>query len=114
MGNSSLYPGIKGQQRLSQVTSNPIIGEKSRFNIIKKVDDELNRRKTYRKKKRDKKRRSKKLKKMSSVQFDDIPEEFMRSLASNLRPRQSQYLGTLNRASRALPSVRTVNKCNQF
>lgn len=112
LGDPSLYPGIKDQQRLSQVTSNPIIGEKDRFNIIKKVDDELNKRKTYRKKKRDKKRRTKKLKKMSSLHFDDIPEEFMRSLASNLRPRQSQYLGTLNRASRALPSVRTVNKCN--
>jgi len=108
------YPGIKDKQKLDYVTSNPIIGEKSRLHVMKQVDDELVKRKTYRKKKRDKKRRSKKLKTMTSPHFDDIPEEFMRSLATRIDPRQSQYLAGLDRSSRALPSVRTVNLCNSI
>lgn len=112
LADPSLYPGIKDKKQLSYVTSNPIIGEKSRLNVMKQVDDERVKRKTYRKKKRDKKRRTKNLKRMSKPVFDEIPEEFMRSLATRLDPRQSQYLAGLDRSSRALPSVQTVNVCN--
>ena len=112
LADPSLYPGIKDEKKLAYVTSNPIIGEKSRLNVMKQVDDERVKRKTYRKKKRDKKRRSKKLKRMTTPVFDEIPEEFMRSLATRLDPRQSQYLAGLDRSSRALPSVKTVNVCN--
>lgn len=112
LANPSLYPGIKDEKKLAYVTSNPIIGEKNRLNVMKQVDDERVKRKTYRKKKRDKKRRSKKLKRMTTPGFGGIPEEFMRSLATRLYPRQSQYLAGLDRSTRALPSLKTVNVCN--
>lgn len=112
LADPSLYPSIKDEKKLAYVTSNPIIGERSRLNVMKQVDDERVKRKTYRKKKRDKKRRSKKLKRMTTPDFGEIPEEFMRSLATRIDPRQSQYLSALDRSSRALPSVRTVNICN--
>lgn len=112
LANPSLYPGIKDEKKLAYVTSNPIIGERSRLNVMKQVDDERVKRKTYRKKKRDKKRRSKKLKRTTTPVFDEIPEEFMRSLATRLDPRQSQYLAGLDRSTRALPSLKTVNVCN--
>ena len=81
---------------------------------MKQVDDERVKRKTYRKKKRDKKRRREKLKRMTTPDFGEIPEEFMRSLATRIDPRQSQYLAGLDRSSRALPSVGTVNLCNSI
>ena len=112
LADPSIYPGIEDKEKLAYVVSNPIIGEKDRLNVMKQVDDERVKRKTYRKKKRDKKRRSKNLKTMTSPHFDEIPEEFMRSLATRIHPKQSQYLASLNRSTRALPSVQTANLCN--